>query len=337
MIIGTCDTRKDVFIVAEIGNNHEGNFDVAAQLVYKAAECGVSAVKFQTFKTEYFVSGSDKARFERLKSFELTNRQFEQLAQLAKSLGIAFISTPLDLASAEFLAGIVDGFKIASSDNNFYPLLDKVASFGKPLIVSTGLSGLEDVRSTIQFVTSKYPKYRGADLLAVLHCVTSYPVPPEEASLRSIPFLAERLECTIGYSDHTIGTDAALLATALGARIIEKHFTLSKSFSSFRDHQLSADPADMLDLVTRIRRAAQMLGASEKAIQACEQPNATAVKRSIVAARHLPAGHQLTETDLAWIRPGGGLAPGEEHRLLNKTLNRAVDFGEQIHLDDVTP
>ena len=334
MEIGKFNTDEEVLIVAEIGNNHEGNFEVAKSLVHKAAECGVDAVKFQTFKTEYFVSRTNIARFNRLKSFELSFSQFEQLAKLSKSLGLIFLSTPLDLISAEFLESIVDCYKIASGDNTFYPLIRQIARTGKPLIISSGLSNFQEVEQTVTFVKQHWVGKDISDQLAILHCVSSYPVSPEQANLRSIPFLSEKLACTIGYSDHTIGIDAALLAIALGARIIEKHFTLDRNFSDFRDHQLSADPSDMTALVQRVRLASSMLGQYGKIIRPCEEVAIRSTRRSIVANKNLLPGHCLTNADFTWMRPQVGLVPGQEDLLVGKHIKRKIDFGEPLHVSD---
>jgi len=335
MKIGQFDLEEKVLIVAEIGNNHEGNFEVAKKLVREAANCGVDAVKFQTFKTEHYVSHSDTARFERLKSFELSDSQFSELAELARSLGLMFLSTPFDLQSAEFLNAIVDAYKISSSDNTFYPLLRQVALTGKPIIVSSGLSDLNTITSTVAFLREQWNKSSKDEKLAVLHCVSSYPVPPEEANLRSIPFLADRLNCTIGYSDHTLGLDAALLSIALGARIIEKHFTLDRNYSDFRDHQLSADPREMTELVKRAKQAIGLLGNYEKTVRPCEGDAVESLRRSTIAVRDLPAGHFLTPSDLTWVRPGGGLSPGQEEAIVGKRLERNVNRGDRLSMTDV--
>lgn len=332
MKIGSFDTDQKVLIVAEIGNNHEGNFEIAKRLVCAAAETGVNAVKFQTFRTEHFVSRSDSARFDRLKSFELSYGEFAALSELARSLGLLFLSTPFDFESADFLEGIVDGLKVASGDNNFYPLLERVSRSRKPLMVSTGLSDERQVDRTLQCIQQNRKSLHD---VAFLHCVAAYPVPDEQASLRSIPFLESRCRVTIGYSDHTIGIDAAVIAVALGARIIEKHFTLDKNFSSFRDHQISADRAELKMLVEKVAKASSLLGSLGKQIQPAEAPTLTAARRSIVAGRDLSAGHRLQYSDLSWIRPGGDLAPGEEGRLVGKRLRRAVVFGERLGVSDV--
>lgn len=336
MRIGAVNLDKKTLIVAEIGNNHEGNFEVAQELVCRAAEAGVDAVKFQTFRTEQFVSRRDETHFRRLKSFELMFGQFEKLSLLARSLGMIFLSTPLDLGSADFLEGIVDAYKIASGDNNFYPLIRRAVQSGKPLIISTGLSDLAQVTNTVGFVKNSWGECGIKGELAILHCVSNYPVSPDQANLRSIPFLSEKFpEVTIGYSDHTVGIEASLLAVALGARIIEKHFTLDKNYSDFRDHQLSSDPGEMRDLVKKIRLTEQMLGTRDKRLQPCERDVAQNIRRSVATLSDLPAGHLMTGRDLIWIRPGGGLKPGEESAVIGKKLRRKVRSGDFLTQEDL--
>lgn len=327
------DLSKDVLVVAEIGNNHEGNIALAEELIGRAAEAGVNAVKFQTFRTEHYVSRRDEARFARLKSFELSYDVFEKLAGVAREAGLLFLSTPFDLASAEFLNRLVPAFKIASGDNDFYPLLEKTASCGKPILLSGGLADTSQLRHSKEFIEQVWERQGIRQELAVLHCVAGYPVPPEEANLAAIPRLRDELGCTIGYSDHTIGVQAAIIAAALGARIIEKHFTLDKNYSDFRDHQLSADPDEMALLVQEVKRTATLLGSGQKVVQQCEQANTTAIRRSIVAARDLPAGTAIGRDDITWVRPGSGLRPGSEPLVLGRMLRRSVQAGEIITPD----
>lgn len=331
MKIANHDLTEKILIVAEIGNNHEGNFEVACRMVEAAAAAGVDAVKFQTFKTRRFTSNADPARFARLSKFELTQDQFAKLAELAVARGIIFFSTPLDLESAQFLAPIVPVFKVASGDNNFWPLIDYVSASGKPVIISTGMADLAHVVAVAERAKAK----GAAGRLAFLHCVAAYPVPANEVNLRAIPALAVATGCPIGWSDHTLSGDACLAAAALGARIIEKHFTLDKNFSAFRDHQLSADPAEMRQIVDGVRRVEVLLGTSAKVIQPSEQATITPARRSIAAARDLPRGHRIHGEDLMWVRPAIGLPPGEEHRVVEHTLARDVKTGEAITEKDI--
>ncbi len=333
MLIDGFDTDWRVLVVAEIGNNHEGDAAVAADLVRKAADAGVDAVKFQTFKTEQYVRPSDRDRVAMLKRFELSEADFTGLADLARELGLLFISTPFDLDSAAFLGGIAAAVKIASGDNNFMPLIDVVAKAGKPVLLSCGIAGMTQLRCTHAAIRRTWEQQGIDPQLAVLHCVSAYPVPPEQANLLAIRQLKRAFGCTVGYSDHALGIEAAALSVGLGARIVEKHFTLDKNYSDFRDHQLSADPVEMAELVSRIRAAETLLGDGRKVQQPCEEPAATALRRSIVAARDLPAGTCLGWRDLTWLRPGGGIEPGQQWTVLGRTLGRAVTCGEPITLD----
>jgi N,N'-diacetyllegionaminate synthase len=334
MIIGNKNTDDKPLVVAEIGNNHEGNMDNAIRLVHEAADCGVDAVKFQTFDTEHYISRSDNARFERLKSFELTHDQFEKLSSLTHSLGLLFLSTPFDIESARFLEPLVDAYKIASGDNNFYPLIDVVLKTDKPLIISTGASDLNQVTRTVNYIENNWQQKKPVNL-AILHCISCYPVPCDQINLQSIRVLSDKFKHTIGYSDHSMGIDSSLIAIAFGARIIEKHFTLNKSFSSFRDHQLSSEPQEMRELVQKVNYISSMLGKNEKVIQPCETDVSQAIRRSIVANRDLPDGHVITWPDITWIRPAGGIPPGEEKILLGKKLQTRKYFGDMILEDDV--
>ncbi|HWC77976.1 MAG TPA: N-acetylneuraminate synthase family protein [Blastocatellia bacterium] len=337
MIIGDFDLNKHVLIVAEIGNNHEGSCGRAAQMIELAAEAGAGAVKFQTFKTERFVRPSDHARFTRLKSFELSYSDFEKLAETAARSGVLFLSTPLDIESARFLDGLVPAFKIASGDNNFYPLIEAVADTAKPIVLSSGLADVAQLLLSKDLIERSWRR-KGIDPeIAVLHCVTSYPVPDGEANLGAIRELRESLGCTVGYSDHTTGIEAATLSVALGARIIEKHFTLDKNFSDFRDHQLSADPAEMAQLVERVKRVQTLLGTGRKELQDCERNFSLVARRSIVARRDLSGGTLLSWDDIAWMRPADGLAPGDESLIIGKRLGYAVREGDPITLEHLAP
>jgi sialic acid synthase SpsE len=231
------------------------------------------------------------------------------------------------------LEPLVDAFKIASGDNDFVALLERVARARKPVVISGGMAGLAELRRAVDVVRAAWD---GEDHgLAVLHCVSAYPAPREELNLRAIPLLARELGCTVGYSDHALGIDAAVLAVAAGARIVEKHFTLDKSRDTFRDHQLSADPDDFAELVERVRAAEAVLGSPVKEVQPSERATAAAARRSLVAARDLEPGHKLDAGDLAWLRPAGGLRPGEEASLLGRELVRAVRAGERLSRSDV--
>jgi len=336
MIIEGHDVNKKVFIIAEIGNNHEGNFDVAQEMIIQAAEAGADAVKFQTIVPELLVSVAETERIAKLKKFQFSHSQFEALANLAATKNIVFFSTPFDLGSASFLNTIQSVFKIASGDNNFFPLIEKIAGFNKPMIISTGLSDIALLEDLYQRVSTIRAKFKNDPGFAFMHCVTSYPVPDSESNLASISYLKKHFPAvTIGYSDHTIGIKAAIYAVAVGARIIEKHFTIDNNYSDFRDHQLSANPEDMRKMVDGIREAELMIGDGFRSDVGCEKDMHIAARRSIAAAMNLPEGTIITNDHLIWVRPGNGLAPGNELKLLGKRTVRNITSGEMINTVDV--
>ena len=330
MNIGNFDTDRKILFIAEIGNNHEGDFELARRMISLAAQAGADAVKFQTFRTELFVGKSDPVRFHRLKSFELTDEQFAALSRTAKDEGLLFLSTPLDMESAVFLKEIVDAYKIASGDNNFFPLLEYVAQTGLPVIMSTGIADLTEIKTSVDAIQTVWQAKHIRQDLALLHCITGYPVPSSQANVSALRQLQKSFDCTVGYSDHTLGITASLLAVALGARIIEKHFTVDKNKSDFRDHQLSADPDELRALVSKSEEILTLLGTGEKKPQTVEMDIKDAVRRSIVAGRDLSAGTVIGMNDLLWIRPGSGLAPGRESLLLGKKLAVPVEAGHPI-------
>jgi N,N'-diacetyllegionaminate synthase len=329
MNIGGIDLNRDVLIIAEIGNNHEGDFGLAKELIGLAAEAGAQAVKFQTIVPERLVSPADTARVQQLRRFQFSYDQFAELKAVADKHGVLFLSTPFDLESARFLDALVPAFKIASGDNTFYPLLETICRTGKPIILSTGLVDAGEAAGCVEFIRGQWATSGIRQELALLHCVVNYPTAAEDANLLAIRDLAA-LGVIPGYSDHTLGVEAAVLSVGLGARIIEKHFTINKHHSDFRDHQLSADPAELAELVRRVREANRMLGDGIGHHRANEAEISVHVRRSIVAARDLPAGTVLAFDDLSWVRPGGGLAPGREAELVGRVLTRSVAAGEQL-------
>lgn len=334
MRIHSFNTDDRVLVVAEIGNNHEGNVAAAFRLIDAAADAGVDAVKFQTFQTEHFVSATDRVRYDRLKRFELPWDIFPQLAAAARRRGLLFISTPLDLESARRLSSCVDAFKIASGDNNFYPLFETVAAFRQPTLVSMGLTDEQEAWEMIEALRRLWSGAEGVERLALLHCVTAYPTPPEQANLLSIRTLAALFPGTVGYSDHTLGLDACLAAVALGARVVEKHFTLDKAYSDFRDHAISADREEMAALVCGVRHVERLMGRPGKWRMPVETESAVLARRSVVAAHDLPMGHVFSLSDFTWLRPGGGLAPGQEKELVGRRLVRPVRRGDLLSKND---
>lgn len=325
------DNDNRVMIIAEIGNNHEGLFQNAIKLIDKASEAKVDAVKFQTFDTNLYVSEINKDRFEKLKGFELSKNEFEKLSVYSKKKGLKFISTPFDIPSAIFLNQIVDYIKISSGDNNFFDLINKVLSFNKPLLISTGLINSVQIKELLEYIKKNN---FNTNLLTLLHCVSDYPVENTSANLNSIRFLQDIFDIAVGYSDHTQGIEACIASVSLGAKVLEKHFTLDKNFSDFRDHQISSDPEELANLVRSVRIVENQIGRYEKEVQKSELKNINNMRRSIYASKNLKKGSILSEDDIKIVRPFMYLEPNKLSSVIGKTLIKDVKKAEAIKGDD---
>lgn len=335
MKIGNFETDQKVFVIAEIGNNHEGSFAEAKKLVQAAAAAGADAVKFQTIVPEKLIAADQQDRLQQLEKYALSRSEFQELQKEATRAGVLFLSTPFDLESVEFLKDLVPAFKIASGDSNFTDLLRRVAGTGKPVMISTGLSDRAEKLRLREFFHSAWRSVGQKEPgLALLHCVTEYPTADERAGLQYLQALAEMENITPGYSDHTLGIEAAILAVALGARIVEKHFTLDKRKTTFRDHALSADPAEFRALVSGIRRAEAFLTPVQQHEAPAVMPGA---RRSAAAKQDLEVGHIIEERDILWLRPGRGYPPGSQTQLLGRALVRPVFKGHLFSQEDFQP
>jgi N,N'-diacetyllegionaminate synthase len=324
-----------VTIIAEAGVNHNGDIEQACRLIDVAADAGADFVKFQTFdpealaapearKADYQIktTGNDESQLQMLRKLALSPADHQRLIDHCSQRDIGFLSTPFDDASAEMLAGLgVAAFKISSGDLTNLPLLKFVSGFGKPMIVSTGMGDLEEVEDAVAAMRSA-----GANDITLLHCVTDYPADPADANLRAMATLAAAFEVPVGYSDHTEGINVSLAAVALGAAVIEKHFTLDRSLPG-PDQLASLEPAELADLVTGIRTVEQALGTGRKIPSEKELQNRIAARRSLVTTQDIAAGQLLQRGDLAIMRPGSGLAPKELERVIGMRLRRAVPAG----------
>lgn len=327
MKIGHTDTSRDVYVIAEIGGNHNGDPATAFALVEAAAKSGANAVKFQTYDADSLVHpGLEplpivRKRYatqrDRFKSLELDDATYDKIFDLCRTNKIDFITTPFDLDILARMAPHMPVIKIASGDMTYDQLVRAAAATGKPVIVSTGMARIDEINHVATLVPH--------DRLSLLHCVSIYPLPDEVANLRAIATMAGLWpDICIGYSDHTKGIEAAVAAVALGARVIEKHFTLDKTQTP-GDHALSAEPAEMAELVRWIRRIQPMLGSGEKVPAPGEDPMRNWMRRGVYAARALPAGHVLSDDDLLVIRPLSALAPADADRLIGRRLTAPVD------------
>ena len=327
------DLKKKVFIIAEIGNNHEGNFNIAKKMVKLAAKAGADAVKFQTFRTENFIRKIDKKRFNQLKKFELSYNQFKSLRDLAHKNNLKFISTPLDLESANFLIANADLIKISSGDNNFFPLIDKILKTKKKIIISCGMMNINQIKSLEKHIYNAIGKKSAIKRVAFLHCVTSYPVEDKYANLNSIKFMKKKINLTVGYSDHTLGIQASLAAVVLGANIIEKHFTLDKNFSHFRDHYLSSDFKELKTIVDSIRRLEMQLGKKNKEIQKPEKKLIKIVRRGIYAKKDIQSKEKLSFLNTNFLRPASSTNFLNLKKILGKRVKTKFLKDKMIKID----
>ncbi len=334
MEIGNIEIGKRTLVIAEIGNNHEGNFDTAKLLIERAAESDVDAVKFQTIRADKFVTRTEERRFQQIKRFELSDTQFRELASFTKSKGLLFLSTPFDFDSVDMLDKLVPAFKVSSGDLNWYQFLEYIGQKGKPILLSTGMSEVGEVANALETIarTSSVPL---SEKVILLHCVSSYPVAISEANLLSIPYLRERFRIPVGYSDHTSGILACQTAVALGACVIEKHFTYRKENQSFRDHALSADPAEMKELVASIRHVEASLGEHDKRIMECEKQNRTEMHRSLAAGKHLSKDEVITQEALTFLRPATGIPPEGLFSIIGRRAARDIMEGSIIREEDI--
>ena len=326
---------SQTWVVAEIGVNHEGDVDVAADLIEKAAAAGADAVKFQTFQIEHYISTVQPERRARTARFQLSGEDFARLRKLADQCGVVFFSTPFDWRDADFLDGISPIFKVSSGDLTHLNLVRHVAAKGKPIILSTGLGTPEEISAAVAAVQDGQPGAGERGNLMLMHCIAAYPAPAEEANLRNIGWLAEEFGLPIGYSDHTLGTKACELAVAAGASALEKHFTFRKEDQTFHDHAISADPADLADLVSAVRRAETYLGNWDRRRSPAEQNNLVNMRRSLGAAVDIPAGEPIRDDWVTFLRPAQGLGPENFSGLIGKQLNRTVRAGDLILSEDV--
>ncbi len=321
---------REVAIVAEIGVNHEGDVRAASRLVRLAAEAGADAVKFQSYTAERFASSDDAERLARVRRFALDEAAHRQLAAEAAALGVTFFSTAVTEDWVPLLAELAPVVKIASGDLTFEPVIRAAAATGKLVILSTGLGTVEEIDRAVSWLRAEIGNAEIADRLVLLHCISAYPTPLEEANLLSIPYLAERYGIPVGYSNHVSGIDACLAAIALGAQVIEAHFTDSRTDRTFRDHELSLEPDEMAELVRRAPAFRASRGAWGKTRQASELPLLNLVRKGLVAARDLGRGHLLARDDLMYARPATGFASGDLDQVLGRRLAQPLGAGARL-------
>lgn len=332
-----------VLIIAEAGVNHNGSMQIAKQLVDKAVEAGVDIIKFQTFKSEKLVSKDarqaeyqqrnigkrDESQLAMLKKLELSVEAHHELMDYCKERNIRFWSTAFDMESIDFLHSLNMGlWKIPSGEITNYPYLKKIASFHEEVILSTGMCELSDIEAALNALIDEGVK---KEQITVLHCNTEYPTPYQDVNLKAMLEIGEKFGVKIGYSDHTQGIEVPIAAVALGASVIEKHFTLDKTMEG-PDHKASLEPEELKAMVSAIRHIEQALGTGHKTISESERKNIEIARKSIVASCAIKQGEMLTEENLTVKRPGNGISPMCWNEVVGTTAIKDFEEEEMIVL-----
>ena len=322
-------SKHKPFFIAEAGLNHNGDIEIAKQMIDKAIESGADAIKFQTYKSEEFLTESSEY-FNFFKSVELSFDEFKELSDYAKNKNFTFFSAPFDIPSADFLNQIdVPCFKIASSDLTNMPLIRHIAKMKKPMIISTGIGTMEEVEEAINWCLLE-----GNNQIALLHCVANYPTLPEETNLNAIKSMMEKFSYPIGYSDNGESTLVDLAAVSMGACIIEKHYTLDKKFDG-PDHSFSIEPTNLKQLTSQLSLIAKMKGTGLKVPTDSELSNRHIIRKSITAKIDIQEGEKLSEKNSSIKRPEGGIEPKCWDLAISKRANKLIKKDSVIKWNDL--
>lgn len=334
---------KHVLIIAEAGVNHNGSLDLAKQLIDKAVEAGVDIIKFQTFKSEKLVSKAarqaeyqqrnigkkEEGQLAMLKKLELSQADHEELISYCNERGVRFFSTAFDMDSIDYLHSLDMGlWKIPSGEITNYPYLRKIAQYNEPVILSTGMCELSDIEAAMKVLLDFGVQ---KEQITILHCNTEYPTPFADVNLKAMLEIGEKFGVQIGYSDHTKGIEVPIAAVALGATVIEKHFTLDKDMEG-PDHKASLEPDELKAMVSAIRNIENALGSGHKTISESERKNIEIARKSIVAARPIGAGELLTEENLTVKRPGNGISPMRWNEVVGTRAVQSFNEEDPIQL-----
>lgn len=331
---------ESVYIIAEAGVNHNGDINIAKKLIDVAVEAGVNAVKFQTFKAsslasklakkasyQYQEDNQSETQLDMLKQLELDRDMHKELLCYCEKLGITFLSTPFDLESIDLLFDLgVDIIKIPSGEITNYPYLKKVGSLKKKVILSTGMSDLKEIKEALGVLYQS-----GTTDIKVLHCITEYPAPIDEVNLKAMKTIQNEFHVEVGYSDHTCGIEIPIAAVAMGAKIIEKHFTLDKNMEG-PDHRASLDPNELKSMVQAIRNIERAMGDGVKRVMPSEEKNKNIVRKSIVAKRNILEKEVFTEENITTKRPGDGISPMKWNEILGKEAKSYFEKDDLIRI-----
>jgi len=336
--MSTWNGKHGTYLIAEIGGNHEGDFEYARRLAQLACESGVDAVKFQIYTGETLVSRVESPdRHVHFQRFELTPDQYIILAQLCRDAGVTFTASIWDIKAIEWIDPYMEYYKVGSGDLTAYPMLRRIASIGKPIILSTGLATMDEVRETVSFIQAQNPIYNDKNYLAILQCTSMYPIPDGDANLKVMNAFRENFNAAVGYSDHTVGTEAVELAIAMGAEIVEMHFTDSREGKTFRDHQVSFTSEEIRCLIEKIGKIRMLQGDSDKSAtrSEIEAGHVEAFRRAVYPLRDLSAGTVLTENLITVLRPNHGIDARQYDRVLGKRINRDVKAYQKLDWQDL--
>lgn len=337
-----CNNSNHVIIIAEAGVNHNGDYDRAVAMIHAAKAAGADYVKFQTAVPELVISsvapkaeyqkettGAEESLLEMCRKIHLRLEDYAPLAEICREVGIGFMSTPFDLVSIDCLAPLgMDYWKIPSGEITNLPYLRKIARKGGKVILSTGMSELCEVEAALEVLEDNGI---GRADVALLHCNTQYPTPMCDVNLRAMEQLAALHPGAVGYSDHTVGIEVPVAAVAMGARIIEKHFTLDRNLPG-PDHKASLEPAELASMVSAIRNIELAIGSGEKHVSDSERPNIVVARKSIVAATDIRKGEILTEENITVKRPGNGISPMKWDSVLGTAATRDFRADELIEI-----
>jgi len=337
---------KKTFIIAEAGVNHNGDINLAYKLIDSAVEAKVDAIKFQTWKTENLITKNvekaeyqkqttkdNESQFDMIKKLELPFDDFRKLKIYCDSKGIEFMSTCVDKESLDFLLSIgLNKIKTSSSDLTNYPFLKNIAIYNTDLIISTGMSDLNDIQNSLN-VLCKYGQ--NLDNVTILHCNSEYPTPMNDVNLKAMNTIRSAFDVEIGYSDHTLGIEVPIAAVALGAKVIEKHFTLDRKLPG-PDHSASLEPDELKQMVKSIRNIEKALsGDGEKKLSKSESKNVSIVRKSIHLKKDLSKGHVITEEDILVLRPGDGISPMEWNNIIGNELLEDKSMFDKLSYSDL--
>lgn len=333
---------EKVIIIAEAGVNHNGNYDLAVKMIYEAKRAGADYVKFQTAVPELVIStiapkaeyqkettGNDESQLDMCRAIHLPLSDYARLKAICDEVGVGFMSTPFDLVSIDTLEPLdMDYYKIPSGEITNLPYLRKIASKGRPVIMSTGMSEMDEIGAALDVLERGGLKRSD---ITLLHCNTEYPTPFGDVNLMAMKTIGDTFGVKVGYSDHTRGIEVPIAAVAMGAKVIEKHFTLDCNMEG-PDHKASLEPDQLKAMVDAIRNVEQAIGSAEKHATASETPNKVVARKSIVAARDIAEGEILTEENITVKRPGNGISPMLWDSVLGTRAKRAFRYDELIEL-----